>query len=219
MNVLEIRKLTKKIGSAVILKNVRLIVEEKENVLIKGRSGAGKTTLFNIIGCLEKPTHGCVSVLGRDISALSSNEMSRLRLGEIGFIFQDFNLLPHLTAYENIELVMELAGRTKTKSAITKLLRDVKLGRKKNMLPVHMSGGEIRRLTIARALANKPKLVLADEPTSNLDEKNAKNIFRLLLSLNRKYGTSVIVVSHDPVAEKYFEKKYLLKNHALKRMK
>jgi putative ABC transport system ATP-binding protein len=219
MDAIIIENLSKELGNEVILKNVSLAVQKKEKVLITGRSGAGKTTLFNIIGCLEKPTGGKVLVLGRDTAELTRNEMSKLRLTEIGFIFQDFNLLPHLTAYENIELVMELAGRKSSKRKISRLLNEVGLRDKQGSFPTKMSGGEIRRLTIARALANKPKIVLADEPTSNLDEKNSKKIMKLLCSLNRKYNTSIVVISHDPVVKQYFKKKFLLKNKKLRKIR
>ncbi len=218
--IIDITKLSKSYDDKeVVLKDISLSVKKKENILIMGRSGAGKTTLFKVIGCLEKPSKGKVKVLGKDVTKLTMDEMSQLRLTEIGFIFQDFNLLPHLTAYENMELVMNLAGKNETNNRIMKLLKDMGIQKKKNSLPSEMSGGEVRRLTIARALANNPKVVLADEPTSNLDEKNSKNIMKLLLSLNKKYNTSIITISHDPLVKKYFRKKYELRDGKLKKVR
>ena len=167
---------------------------------IVGASGSGKTTLLSLLGALDKPTSGTIEVAGQDITALSDHDLIKYRVRSIGFVFQSYNLIPNLSAIDNVELAMEFADKPKSerRTRAEKLLDQVGLKDDKQLRkPGRLSGGEQQRVAIARALANQPKLILADEPTGNLDSETGKLIFDLLHYLAKKENTTIIVVTHD----------------------
>ena len=177
---------------------VDLEIKSGEFVSIMGPSGSGKTTLLDMIGCLDKISKGRLKILDHDISNLKESQLVKIRRGNIGFIFQDFSLIPTLTALENIQLALYFAGaRQKTQKPI-QLLQKVGLGHRINHLPKQMSGGEKQRVAIARALATEPKFLLADEPTGHLDTKNTLEILNVFKQLNEEENLTIIVATHDP---------------------
>ena len=183
----------------VALNNVNMEVEEATFISIIGPSGSGKTTLLNLVGLNDHPTSGKILFMDKDVSRLGDRERRKIRLQNIGFIFQTFNLLPTLTALENVELPMALASaqhRMQRKRAL-KLLGKVGLTDRLQHLPRELSIGETQRVAIARAIANSPSLILADEPTGELDSKTAKEIVNLLFTLSSERKTTVIVATHD----------------------
>jgi putative ABC transport system ATP-binding protein len=187
-------------GDAVhALRGVDLQVEAGEFVAIVGPSGCGKSTLLNLIAGIDDPTSGDIQVLGRPLRVLDERARSRLRLREVGFIFQRFHLLSVLTATENVELPMAEAGvpRAERRVRARELLEFVGLGERLDHRPPHMSGGEQQRVAIARALANRPRLLLADEPTGELDGRTGEEIIALFERLNREHGTTLVTVTHD----------------------
>ena len=200
---LQISHVTKRYGSGatevVAVQDVSLSVAPGEIVLIMGPSGSGKTTLLSMLGALLKPTEGEIQINGDVISALKENRLPDIRLRQFGFIFQDFNLLSALSALENVAIVAELAGvrGSDARRKATELLTALGLGQRLNFLPEKLSGGEKQRVAIARALVNDPALILADEPTANLDSKIGHEIMRLLRSIAKEQGRSVVIVSHD----------------------
>ena len=196
------------------LSGLNLDVNGGEFVAIMGPSGSGKTTLLNILGCLDKPTTGRVILGGVDISKLPERKLSKIRRNKLGFIFQTFNLLPYLTACENVEVPMEFAGkpRNERKKRARELLNFVGLSGREDHRPQKLSAGEQQRVAIARALGNDPDIILADEPTGNLDTKNKYEIVRLLASLNITRGTTVVMVSHDSQIASHAERMLLLKD-------
>jgi putative ABC transport system ATP-binding protein len=181
------------------LSDVNLEIEKGNFVSIMGPSGSGKTTLLNVLGCLDKPTHGTVSLDGVNVTAVPEKALYKTRKHKVGFVFQTFNLMPWLNAVENVELPME--GTKKTKDERQKrareLLKMVGLSERIEHRPHKLSAGEQQRVAIARALANNPAIVLADEPTGNLDAKTKYEIVRLLGKLNTDQGTTIIMVTHD----------------------
>lgn len=200
---LQIAHVTKRYGSGptevTAVRDVSFTISPGEVVLIMGPSGSGKTTLLSMLGALLKPTEGAIQLNGTTISALAENRLPDIRLKQFGFIFQDFNLLSALTALENVAIVAELAG-AKSGAARRKaasLLTELGLGERLNFLPEKLSGGEKQRVAISRALINDPDLILADEPTANLDSKIGHEIMRLLRSIAKEQGRSVVIVSHD----------------------
>ncbi len=200
---LQITNVTKHYGSGATevtaVRDVSLTVEPGEVVLIMGPSGSGKTTLLSMMGALLKPTEGTIQLNGEIISALAENRLPDIRLRQFGFIFQDFNLLSALTVLENVAIVAELAGMKHgaAQQKAAALLTDLGLGERLNFLPEKLSGGEKQRVAIARALANDSALILADEPTANLDSKIGHEIMRLLRQIAKEQGRSVVIVSHD----------------------
>ncbi len=202
-STLQVSHVTKRYGSGAIevvaVQDVSLSVAPGEIVLIMGPSGSGKTTLLSMLGALLKPSEGEIQLNGDIISAMKENRLPDIRLRKFGFIFQDFNLLSALSALENVSIVAELAG-TKSGAArkkATAVLTELGLGQRLNFLPEKLSGGEKQRVAIARALVNDPALILADEPTANLDSKIGHEIMRLLRSIAKVQGRSVVIVSHD----------------------
>lgn len=182
-----------------VLKNVNLNVEEGEYVAIMGPSGSGKTTLMNIIGCLDKPTKGEFFLDGRDVLKCKENDMSDLRLKFIGFVFQNFNLLPRQSALDNVSLPLSYAGvsRSKRRVIAAQALERVGLGDRMKFQPNQLSGGQKQRVAIARAIVNKPKILLADEPTGALDSKSGEQVMELFQRLNDE-GVTVVMITHDP---------------------
>ena len=200
---LQIAHVTKSYGSSptevTAVRDVSLSASSGEIVLIMGPSGSGKTTLLSMLGALLKPTEGAIQLNGTTISALAENRLPDIRLKQFGFIFQDFNLLSALTALENVAIVAELAGSRSgaARRKAASILTELGLGERLNFLPEKLSGGEKQRVAIARALVNDPALILADEPTANLDSKIGHEIMRLLRNIAKEQGRSVVIVSHD----------------------
>jgi putative ABC transport system ATP-binding protein len=180
--------------------NVTLDISEGEFTAIVGPSGSGKTTLLNLIGGLDTPTSGSIHVGGKEIALLKEKEMTAFRMHHIGFVFQAYNLIPVLTAKENVAFVMELQGkkRDEIERRATELLEAVGLGDRMDSRPAKLSGGQQQRVAVARALASKPKFVLADEPTANLDSKSAENLLDIMEKLNKQEGVTFIFSTHDP---------------------
>jgi len=181
-----------------VLKDVNFCMDEGEYVAIMGPSGSGKSTLMNLIGCLDKPTRGELFLDGKDVSRLSDNELADLRLEKIGFVFQNFQLLPYMTALENVELPLTYAGLSKKERQriAGEALERVGLGDRMNFRPNQLSGGQKQRTAIARAIANHPKIILADEPTGALDSKSGSQVMELFQELNRE-GSTVLMITHD----------------------
>ena len=179
--------------------DVDLTVERGEVVLIMGPSGSGKTTLLSLVGGLLRPSAGTVSLAGHDLAALGEAARARVRRDNVGFVFQDFNLLSALTARENVEIALNLAGRSgrSAREAAYRLLDELGMGARLDFTPGQLSGGEQQRVAIARALANRPLLILADEPTANLDSRHGKAVVDLLVGITRDQGRTVVIVSHD----------------------
>ena len=181
-----------------VLKNVSIQVEEGEYVAIMGPSGSGKTTLMNIIGCLDHCTEGTYELDGTDISHISENELSEVRLKKIGFVFQTFELLPGETAIENVALPLVYAGvpKPEREKAAIEALTKVGLGERVNFKPNQLSGGQKQRVAIARALINHPRILLADEPTGALDQASGKQVMELFEELNKE-GVTIVMITHD----------------------
>jgi len=203
MSVIKISNLTKTYSETQVpvhaVNGISLTIEKGEFTAIVGPSGCGKTTLMNMIGGLEIPTSGSVEINGLDISKLKSNELINFRLHNIGFIFQSYNLIPVLTSKENVSFIMQLQNRPKNEieQRTIQLLQSVGLGDKLNSKPNQMSGGEQQRVAVARALASKPKFVLADEPTANLDSKATSQLLDIMKKLNEEENITFIFATHD----------------------
>ena len=179
-----------------VLREITLNIEKGELVAIMGPSGSGKTTLLNLLGCLDKPTSGSYYLEGREVSRLNGNELAAIRGQKVGFIFQTFNLLSRLTALANVELGMRYAGGVDRTRALEALGR-VGLSDRVNHRPTEMSGGEQQRVAIARALVKNPPLILADEPTGNLDSRSGKEVISILTSLHAEQGITLVMITHD----------------------
>ncbi len=196
------------------LSDLNLQVNKGEFVAIMGPSGSGKTTLLNVLGCLDKPTSGKIILDNVDAASLPERKLYKIRRNKIGFVFQTFNLLPYLNAAENVELPMENAGKSKSerRRKARELLKLVGLEGREEHRPQRLSAGEQQRVAIARALANDPAIILADEPTGNLDTQNKYEIVRLLANLNIERGTTVIMVTHDSQVASHTERVFFLKD-------
>jgi putative ABC transport system ATP-binding protein len=184
----------------VALAGLDLEVAEGEFSALAGPSGSGKTTLLNVIGALDEPDKGSVAINGKDLSKLTSGELAELRLRELGFVFQAYNLIPVFSARENVEFVMELQGvaPAERRARALDMLREVGLEGLENKRPAEMSGGEQQRVAVARAIASGPSLVLADEPTANLDSETARRLLELMQTMNRQHGVTFLFSTHDP---------------------
>jgi len=196
------------------LRGVNLTIAPGRFVAVKGRSGSGKTTLLNCIGGLDRPTSGHVRVFGHDLAGLSDEELARWRREQLGFIFQSFGLLPTLSAYENVELMLRIAGvRGKERRERTLYCLDlVGLSKWASHRPFEMSGGQQQRVGIARALANRPRLILADEPTGELDSSTAREILALFRQIVDREHVTVLLSSHDPLVDEYVDEVKQLKD-------
>lgn len=182
------------------LRNVSLSLFGGEFTVFSGPSGSGKTTLLNLVGCLDVPSAGLVELEGQDVAKLSGNALSALRARRIGFIFQSFNLIPVLTAAENVELALQLAGDTGAdrKKRVQQTLEAVGIGNLGDRRPNQLSGGQQQRVAVARALVKRPALVIADEPTANLDSKTGAQVLDVMKALNQELGTTFVFSTHDP---------------------
>lgn len=197
------------------LGGITFAVESGEFLSIAGPSGSGKTTALNIIGCLDKVTDGSVFLEDIDISSLKSAELADIRRHKIGFIFQTFNLVPILTAFENVEFPLILKGnmgKDERRVLVEEILMDVGLGEFMHRLPSQLSGGQQQRVAVARALVKKPSLILADEPTANLDSKTGKEVLELMLDLNERTGATFIFSTHDRMVMDYAKRLIRLKD-------
>lgn len=190
------------------LREVDFTVETGEFVALLGRSGSGKSTLLNLLGGLDQPTRGSIVVAGRELAALNATDLSLYRRTTVGFIFQSFNLVTSLRAWENVALplVFQGVGRLERKRRAHELLDSVGLGKRTNHVPSQMSGGEQQRVAIARALVNSPRMLLCDEPTGNLDARSAQEVLTLLARLNKEHGKTIVMVTHDPHAAHFASK-------------
>jgi putative ABC transport system ATP-binding protein len=203
-DMVRLEKVTKTYGSDGMevraLRGIDLAIEPGEFTVVMGPSGSGKSTLLNLIGGLDKPTEGRVLIDGQDTGELSRSQLSRIRLEKIGFVFQAYNLIPVLTAYENAEYVLMLQGSpaAERRERVMGLLETVGLAGMENRFPREISGGQQQRVAIARAIAPEPELVLADEPTANLDSKTAASLLDLMAQLNEEKGATFLFSTHDP---------------------
>jgi putative ABC transport system ATP-binding protein len=207
---------TYRLGNVIVhaLRGVNFTLQQAEFVVITGPSGSGKTTLLNIIGTLDKPSAGKVTIDGEDITSMNDSRLTKLRRHKLGFIFQFHNLIPVLTALENVELPLLTAG-TKPKAAQERaslMLERVGLRERLSHLPDELSGGEQQRVAIARALSNHPKIILADEPTGDLDTKTGSEVVQIMYDAAKTENASVLVVTHDPVVEDRAEKLYEMRD-------
>jgi putative ABC transport system ATP-binding protein len=196
------------------LRDVSFTIREGEFVTVRGASGSGKSSLLNILGCLDTPTSGTYALGGEDVSRYSDAQRSRVRCRRIGFVFQSFNLLPRTTALENVEIPMVYSGERIDRAKALSVLRRVGLGERGDHYATELSGGEQQRVAIARALMNDPPLLLADEPTGNLDSAVGKSIMQLLTDLNRE-GRTIVLVTHDEHVASFAEREILLRDGAL----
>lgn len=204
MSIIKLKNVTKIYDNTaapiMAVNSMNLDIEQGEFTAIVGPSGSGKTTLLNLLGGLDNPTEGTIEIEGVDIGKLKSGELIDFRLHNIGFVFQAYNLIPVLTARENVEFIMELQGvakKTRGERA-EKLLIEVGLEGRTHEKPVKLSGGQQQRVAVARALASKPKYILADEPTANLDSKTAENLLEIMAKLNKEENVTFIFSTHDP---------------------
>ncbi len=186
------------------LRGVDLNIDKGDFVTVIGPSGSGKSTLMNIMGCLDKPTEGIYKLNGQNIQHLNDNQLSELRNNEIGFVFQNFNLLPYASAYENVEMPLLFSGMRgkRRKEKVENILNKVGLGDRMDHRPNELSGGQKQRVAIARALVNAPNIILADEPTGNLDSQSGAEIMELFVDL-WKEGNTIVMITHDPRAKDY----------------
>ena len=209
MEVIKIENITRTFKTGKVetqaLRGVSLTIESGEFTALVGPSGSGKTTLLQLIGCLDLPTSGQVLINGKDVSQLNRNQRADMRRGTIGFIFQFFALIPTLTAYENIEMPLLLNGHStaERRQRIMQLLESIDLSDRAAHRPDQLSGGEQQRVAVARALATKPALILADEPTANLDTPNGAQVMETMLRLNQETGVTFVFATHDPRVIKY----------------
>jgi putative ABC transport system ATP-binding protein len=190
------------------LRGVDLTVERGEFTAIAGPSGSGKTTLLNLIGGLDQPTGGSLTVAGNDLGAMNPRELSDMRLNNIGFIFQAYNLIPVLTALENVEYILLLQGvdKAERRDRSKRILEEVGLGKEINRRPKELSGGQQQRVAVARAIVSEPELVLADEPTANLDQKTGSSLLDLMHDLNHRKNITFIFSTHDRMVMDYAER-------------
>lgn len=204
-------------GRLEVLRGIHLEIYEDDFISIRGKSGVGKTTLLKLLGLLEKPDRGRIIVFGKDYESLSDRERSDIRLHRIGFIYQFFNLIPTLTVLENIELPLALAGigRSERRVRAMKLLDRFNLSHLAYRMPTTLSGGERQRIAVIRALANNPKLILADEPTSSLDDENTEIVLNLLKDVNRM-GTAIVITTTDISENIPSTRDYILRDGVLK---
>ncbi len=201
MNILKMENISKKYGNGETalnaLNNVSLNVEEGDFISIVGPSGSGKSTLLNILGCIDSPTEGEIFIENDNITKLSDKQMAIFRRRKLGFIFQFYNLIPVLTAEENVLFPLMLDNRKADMSYINRIFDILQINHRRNHFPQELSGGEQQRFAIARALSSKPSLILADEPTGNLDSKNSEEVINLMVEMHKKLKQTIIMVTHN----------------------
>ena len=195
-----------------ILDDVSLEIPDGEFVAVTGASGSGKSTLLGLIAGLDAPSTGAISIDGAKVTEMSEDALASLRSEKIGFIFQSFHLIPSLTAFENVLIPMEILGLKDARSRAENLLADVELQNRGHHYPTELSGGEQQRVAIARAFANQPKILLADEPTGNLDSRNGSHIFDLMTELHRQNNVTLVLVTHDQSLAERAQRQIVLKD-------
>ena len=195
-----------------ILDDVSLSIPDGQFVAVTGASGSGKSTLLGLIAGLDAPSSGEILIDGANVTTMSEDELAELRSKQIGFIFQSFHLIPSLTAFENVIIPMEILGLKDAKNRAEKLLEDVELTSRGHHYPTELSGGEQQRVAIARAFANQPKILLADEPTGNLDSKNGNHIFDLMTDLHNQHNVTLVLVTHDQSLAERAQRQVILKD-------
>jgi len=199
--VVKASKLKKEYSSVsqkiIALKEIDIEIKKSEFVTIMGPSGAGKTTFLNLVGCLDRPTSGKLDILGCDPTKFNEEKLSRIRVEKIGFVFEDFFLISSLNSLENVQLPLIFARNYKNNNRPIDLLKRVGLSHRLTHFPNELSGGELQRVAVARALANNPEVLLADEPTGNLDTRNAQELFSLFRNLNKEEGLTIVVATHN----------------------
>ena len=224
MPILEARGVTKVYDTRGVetraIDAIDLVVEEGEFAALAGPSGSGKTTLLNLLGALDEPTAGEVLLDGEYLGGLSPTELSELRLHKLGFVFQAYNLIPVLTARENIDFVMQLQGASanERRERADELLEEVELADLGDKRPLEMSGGQQQRVAVARAIASRPRVVLADEPTANLDSKTAIRLLELMAELNKVHGVTFLFSSHDPLVLERARRRIWLRDGGIDRI-
>lgn len=212
MNVAEFRSVSKIYERGIkALDNVTLRIKKGEFVSVMGPSGCGKSTLLHLAGTLDRPTKGVVTILGKNTESMDDNELARIRGKEIGFVFQTFNLLPRVTALENVMMPRVIADLEDAREKAEEMLHKVGLSHRKNNTPSQLSGGERQRVAIARALVNEPEIMLADEPTGNLDSKSGEEILGIFGRLHEE-GNTLMIVTHDAKIASKAERKILMKD-------
>ncbi|MGA7966736.1 MAG: ATP-binding cassette domain-containing protein [Gammaproteobacteria bacterium] len=211
------KEVTSPDGPLAILKDINLSIERAEAVAIIGPSGSGKTTLLALLAGLDAPTRGEVRLFGQALAGLDEDMRAGLRAGRVGFVFQDFNLLPRLTAEENVRIAAELGNADNADTAAKEALNAVGLGTRAHHFPSTLSGGEQQRVAIARAFAPRPELLFADEPTGNLDTSNGERIIDLLFSLQAEHHTTLILATHDERLARRCSRQFILESGTLAR--
>jgi putative ABC transport system ATP-binding protein len=214
--MIELKNISKVVRSGTedltILDDVSLTIPDGEFVAVTGASGSGKSTLLGLVAGLDAPSVGEILIDGDDVTKMSEDELATLRSGKVGFVFQSFHLIPSLTAFENVLIPMEIVGMADARARAEELLAQVDLSNRGHHYPTELSGGEQQRIAIARAFANSPRILLADEPTGNLDSKNGAHIFELMTDLHRKNNVTLVLVTHDQALADLAQRQIILKD-------